>query len=386
MTHTRKKICIVATIPMSINVFMKPHIVMLAEKYDVTLIANGAEEDFSALVGEYVRVIPVNIARAVLLLKDLLALMRLFKIFKDERFDAVHSITPKAGLLSMLAALAAGVPIRIHTFTGQVWANKSGVVRWGLKALDKLIAKCATGLLTDSFSQRLFLINEKIVQKEKIIVLGNGSVSGVDVERFKLNPAARLRIRSGLAIPEHAIICLYLGRLNSDKGVQDLAAAFASFAANTPYAHLLVVGPDEGGMSEVLQKTLINCSKQYHRIGFTNKPEDYMAAADIFCLPSYREGFGSVLIEAAAAGVPALASNIYGITDAVVNGQTGMLHEPKNVTQITEYLQKLIDDHALRQAMSVQGMARAKELFATQVLVNAMRDYYAPLLREGASC
>jgi glycosyltransferase involved in cell wall biosynthesis len=386
MTSTRKKICIVATIPMSLNVFMKPHIAMLAEQYDVTLIANGAEEDFSDLVGEHVRVIPVNIARAVSLMQDVLALLQLFKLFNQNRFDAVHSITPKAGLLSMLAAVAAGVPVRVHTFTGQVWANKSGVVRWGLKALDKLIAKCAKGLLTDSFSQRLFLINEKIVQREKITVLGSGSVSGVDVERFKPDLAARKSIRSGLDIPMHAIICLYLGRLNPDKGVQDLAAAFASFAANTPQAHLLVVGPDESGMSEVLQSVIRNCSDQYHRIGFTNKPEDYMAAADIFCLPSYREGFGSVLIEAAAAGVPALASNIYGITDAVENGKTGVLHEPKNIAQIAEYLQKLINDDSLRQTMSVQGMARAKELFATQVLVNAMRDYYAPLLSESASC
>ena len=369
---------------MSINVSMKPHVDMLSERYEVTLIANGKTHDFSALFGERICAIPVNISRSVSLMQDLLALLQLFKIFKHQRFDAVHSITPKAGLLAMLAALAAGVPVRVHTFTGQVWANKSGVVRWGLKALDKLIAKCATGLLTDSFSQRFFLINEKIVQSEKILVLGNGSVCGVDVDRFKPNLVKRLQIRSELSIPEDGIVCLYLGRLNPDKGVQDLAAAFASFAANTPYAHLMVVGPDEGGMSEVLQSVLRNCSDQYHRIGFTNKPEDYMAAADIFCLPSYREGFGSVLIEAAAAGVPALASNIYGITDAVVNGRTGMLHEPKNVVQIAEILQKMINDNVLRQNMSVQAIARVKELFATQVLVDAMRNYYSSLLNKGA--
>jgi glycosyltransferase involved in cell wall biosynthesis len=384
MTSTRKKICIVATIPMSINVSMKPHVDMLSALYEVTLIANGKKHDFSVLFGEQIFAIPVNISRSVSLMQDLLALLRLCKIFKHEQFDAVHSITPKAGLLAMLAALAAGVPVRIHTFTGQVWANKSGVVRWGLKALDKLIAKCATGLLTDSFSQRLFLINEKIVQPDKIIVLGNGSVCGVDVGRFKPNLVKRLQIRSELSIPEDGIVCLYLGRLNPDKGVQDLAAAFASFAANTPYAHLMVVGPDEGGMSEVLQSFLRNCGNQYHRIGFTNKPEDYMAAADIFCLPSYREGFGSVLIEAAAAGVPALASNIYGITDAVVNGRTGLLHEPKNVVQIAEILQKMINDNVLRQYMSVQAIVRVKELFATQVLVDAMRNYYSSLLNKGA--
>jgi glycosyltransferase involved in cell wall biosynthesis len=380
MTSARKKICIVATIPLSLNVFMKPHIIMLTQYYDVTLIANGVEKDFANSTDEHIRIIPVSIARAVSLLQDLMALIRLFKIFKSEQFYAVHSITPKAGLLTMLAALAAGVPVRIHTFTGQVWATKSGVVRWGLKVLDKLIARCATSLLTDSFSQQAFLVDQKIVQTNKITVLGNGSVSGVDVERFKPNLSAKQRIRSDLKIPQEAVVCLYLGRLNPDKGVQDLAAAFARVAAKMPNAYLIVVGPDEGGLSEILQNILSDCSHQYHRIGYTNKPEEYMAAADIFCLPSYREGFGSVLIEAAAAGVPALASDIYGITDAVVNGQTGILHEPKNINQIIEYLQELISDDAMRQNMSDQGIKRAKELFATHVLVTAMQNYYQSLL------
>lgn len=378
---SRKKICIVATVPFPLVMFMKPHIVMLAEQYAVTLIANGVQQDFSALLNESVRFIPLNIARKVSLWLDLVALFQLYCIFRKERFDVVHSLMPKTALLAMLAAFAAGVPRRIHTFTGQVWANKVGVARLGLKMLDKLVAKCATGLLTDSVSQCQLLISQHIVEKEKIIVLGNGSVCGVDAERFKPNLLIRHQIRTSLDISDNAIVYLFLGRLNKDKGIQDLARAFAELAGNMPHAHLLVVGPDEGGMDGVLQLILAKCLGQYHRVGFTNRPEDYMSCADMFCLPSYREGFGSVLIEAAAVGLPAVASRIYGITDAVVDGETGILHHPRNVEGIKLALLTLTNDDSLRKKMSKQAMARAHSYFATDIVVAAMRNYYQALLK-----
>ena len=169
---------------MSLNLFMQPHVEMLAEQYDVTLIANGAVEEFLMAKEWGVHVVPVAIARDIQPIQDLSALLALMRIFKSAHFDAVHSITPKAGLLSMLAATLTGVPIRIHTFTGQVWATKNGWVRKGLKALDKLIVWCATSLLTDSNSQKDFLVNEGIVRQDKIKVLGQGSVAGVDVLRI----------------------------------------------------------------------------------------------------------------------------------------------------------------------------------------------------------
>jgi glycosyltransferase involved in cell wall biosynthesis len=360
--------------------FMKPHIKMLAEQYDVTLLANGVEQDFSTLLNENVRFTPVNIARKISLFLDMTALFQLYSIFRKERFEVVHSLTPKAGLLAMLAAFSAGVPHRIHTFTGQVWANKVGVARLGLKIFDKLVAKCATGLLTDSVSQSQFLIAQHIVEKEKIVVLGNGSACGVDAKRFKPNLTIRHQIRSNLSIPDSAIVYLFLGRLNKDKGIKDLAYAFAELAGNMPHAHLLVVGPDEGDMDTVLHSILAKYLAQFHSVGFTSKPEDYMACADIFCLPSYREGFGSVLIEAAAVGIPAVASRIYGITDAVVDGETGLLHQPKNIEEIKRALLTLSNDKGLREKMSKQAMDRAHDFFATDILVNGMRQYYKKLL------
>lgn len=379
MQNKRKKVCIVATVPYALVMFMKPHIVMLAEQYDVTLIANGTEQELSALLSPNVQFIPVNFARKVQLWRDLTTLLKLYKIFRKQRFDIVHSLMPKTGLLAMLAAFFARIPYRIHTFTGQVWANKAGVSRTGLRWLDTITASCATGLLTDSLSQRQFLIGQHVVDNDKITVLANGSVCGVDIERFKPDSMVRHEIRAHLGIPADAIVYLFLGRVNKDKGVQDLASAFADLADMIPGAHLLVVGPDEEGMDLKLQHILAKCSDRFHRIGFTEKPENYMASADIFCLPSYREGFGSVIIEAASTGLPAIASNIYGLTDAIIDGETGVLHQPGDVAQIKQILLALTNGADNREKLSRKAMARAHDLFSKELVVRAMRQYYADL-------
>ena len=146
MQVKRKKICIVATVPFALIMFMKPHIAMLAEQYNVTLVTNGDEQDLASLLNTNVRFVKINLARKISLWRDLISLVQMYRFFRKERFDVVHSLMPKTALLAMLAALIAGVPNRIHTFTGQVWANKEGAVRWGLKIIDRLVSIFATGL------------------------------------------------------------------------------------------------------------------------------------------------------------------------------------------------------------------------------------------------
>jgi len=376
MNKIRKKICIVATVPFALQVFMRAHIAVLAEQYEVTLITRGNESDLQNLLGDHIHFINVKFSRKISLVSDVLALIALYRIFKRYRFDVVHSLMPKTGLLAMLTAYLACIPHRIHTFTGQVWVNKSGIGRWMLKKLDKLIAGCSSGLLADSFSQRLFLIEQNIVHGSKIKVLGNGSVCGVDIDRFRPNQITRNKLRLDLNIPENALVILFLGRVNQEKGVLDLAQAFVHIHKLNPQIHLLLVGPDEGGMDKILQEILLPCLLNYHRIGYTDRPEDYMASADIFCLPSYREGFGSVIIEAAAVGLPAVASNIYGLFDAVNDGETGILHEVKNIKQIQNALLLLASDDTLRFNMSTRAQRRARNLFAQEIITNEMVQYY----------
>jgi glycosyltransferase involved in cell wall biosynthesis len=377
-----KKICIVATVPYAINMFMMPHILMLSKQHHVTIIANGSDNDYQCIHGENIRLITVKFSRKISLWRDLLNLIQLICIFHQEHFDVVHSLMPKTGLLAMLAARITNTTYRIHTFTGQVWANKVGFMRWLLKTLDQLTASSATHLLTDGFPQLDYLVNQEVVSKCKIRVLASGSTRGVDVDRFKPNKVVRDNIRCNLNIPVDAIVYIFLGRLNRDKGIYDLACAFVNIAKKIPTAHLLVVGPDEGNMDEILQSKLSHLSQRFHRVGYTEKPEDYLASADIFCLPSYREGFPSVIIEAASVGLPSIASNIYGVVDAVKNNETGLLHEPGNINDISNALVNLTNDSELRIRLATQAKQRAHQYFRSEILVNEMQKFYAQLFNE----
>ncbi len=377
---TKIKVCIVTTVPFALNVYMKPHIEMLSENYDVTLITSGAPEDVACLLGPNVRFINVKIERKVFFWKDLHSLWSLCKIFRQENFTIVHSLMPKTALLSMLAARLVGVPIRIHTFTGQVWVNRIGISRFFLKLFDKYIAVMATDLLADSFSQRQFLIDQKVMPAKKVSVLGHGSICGVDMNRFRADPERGRELRRSLGIPEDAVVCLFLGRLNRDKGLEDLALAFSLLAKKINNIHLLVVGPDECNMQSVLNVILSTLAMRFHRVDYTSHPEQYMACADLLCIPSYREGFGSVVIEAAAVGIPTVGSNIYGLSDAVIDGVTGLLHPPKDVTALALALETLVLDAQTRQLMGKKARDRVTLYFTSSVLKEAMRIYYKKLL------
>lgn len=375
-TVGRKRICIVATVPFAIKVFMRAHIDVLKADYDVTLVASDSAKALAELLGDNVSYISLQIERKISIKNDVLALINLWRLFRREKFDGVHSIMPKSGLLAMIAARYAGVPLRLHTFTGQVWATQSGLRRLMLKISDKVLATNSTRVLADSHSQRLFLIENNIVKASKIIVLAEGSVAGVDVNRFKYNAKAHNQIRLQNKIHRGAIVFLFLGRLNHDKGLMDLSRAFAMAAKQDANIHLLVVGPDEENLDMEFSALAQKFPGRVHRVGFTDCPESYMAAADVFCLPSYREGFGSVIIEAAAVGLPSIASRIYGITDAVEDGVTGMLHAPATDHEIAEAMLRLASNKDLRSRMGKAARVRVMDKFSQARVTGAFVDFY----------
>lgn len=353
----KKKICFVATVEVTVKAFLLNHLLALSKTYDITVITNTNNPNFLAEIGVNVKVIPLAIARDISLFSDLRVLIRLIRIFRQEFFVSVHSVTPKAGLLAMLAAWVVRIPLRVHTFTGQVWATKTGFSRFLLKWVDCLIAFLATQNIVDSPSQRQFLLDEKVIVSAKSKVFSKGSISGVDVARFKADEEVRKSIRARFNFSDEAIVFLFVGRLTPDKGVLDLAQAFSQLDAGA--AHLFFVGPDEKSMQAEIMRITESCAKYVHFIGHSDKPESYMTAADVLCLPSYREGFGSVVIEAAAVGIPAIASRIYGITDAVVDGETGLLHKPHDIRAIQDCMERLINNKGLRLKFGEQARARA---------------------------
>jgi glycosyltransferase involved in cell wall biosynthesis len=371
-----KSVCFVASSPLTLKSFLLDQIAALSRVSRLTCIANWNETDGLRQCGVDVPLVYVPIERAVSPGRDLQALWKLQHYFEANTVDVVHSFTPKAGLLAMTAAALTGVPVRIHTFTGQVWATRSGLPRSALKALDTCTAALATHILVDSGSQRDFLVREGVLSGKKSGVLGSGSICGVDTLRFRPNSALRKSIRQREDVPESAVVFLYVGRLKADKGVLDLAQAFARLGVHYDEAWLLVVGPDEESLQHRIQGICTPVASRLRIMGFADAPQEYMAAADVLCLPSYREGFGSVIIEAAAAGIPAVASNIYGITDAIEPDVTGLLHAAGDVADLESKMKWMMDDQESRARMGANARLRAGRDFSKELVTSALLEFY----------
>lgn len=374
-----RSVCLTLTSPFVLNAFLQRHLSRLRQSFTVAVCVNRSESAIPLAAPDGVEVRDVEIRRKISPWHDAAALWKLWSFYRRRRFDAVVTVTPKAGLLGMLAARLAGTPVRVHWFTGQVWATRKGLVRAILKRMDRLTAACATDVLADSPSQRGFLVHEGVVADDKISVLGQGSISGVDTVRFRPDPDARQQIRTELQIPSDAPCLVYVGRMSKEKGVPDLLAAFGDLREEFTDLHLIMVGPDEEG---VLPHARI---PGFHLVGYTKRAEAYMAAADIICLPSYREGFGSILIEGAACGLPAVASRIYGVSDAVVENVTGLLHPAGDIAALAESLRRLVSDDDFRIRLGKNAYERAVASFEARHLENLFREFLGRLLEERTS-
>lgn len=352
----------------------------LADHLSVALCTNLSAYPISVDLDSRIRVYNLGLVRSISPLKDLLVLIKVIWIFRMNRFDAVHSITPKAGLIAMLAAAICQITYRHHTFTGQVWADKRGIFRALLKAMDRLIVALSTGIFADSRSQCEFLVSEGVVYKEAISVIGNGSIAGVDLDRFCLNIEARKRVRHELGTDDNSLVYLFVGRLAAAKGLIDLVRAYEKVTREIKKTELWLVGPDEEALWKVLTNLCSIPSDSLRWFGETTEPERFMSAADILVLPSYREGFGSVIIEAAACGIPTVGSNIYGITDAVIDGKTGCLVTKGDVQELAESMIKVGIDPLLRQRLSITARQRASEEFSSVAITNAWLAFYREIL------
>lgn len=368
-----KHICIVTAVPATINAFLKEHISILSKHYNLTVVTTVTEGS-TVQVPDNVKLVSLNIERDISIVNDLKSLLALNVLFRKEKFDLVLSVTPKAGLLSALAGSLARVKNRIHWFTGQVWVTQTGFKRGLLKSVDKLLASCISDALIDSQSQFDFLINENVLKAEKGVVLGSGSICGVNLNRFKFDVEVKRLYRQKIGLTDGDKVLFFLGRLNRDKGVLDLINSFHHVVSEIDDLHLVLVGPDE----QNIEKTLANVGRLHQKIHFTGstvEPEKWLSIADVFCLPSYREGFGSSIVEAAAIGLPAVTSRIYGLTDAVVEGETGLMHQVGNVEEISGAIKKIIDDDLLRKYLGENARKRAEVSFSQEYVSNLLLEY-----------
>jgi glycosyltransferase involved in cell wall biosynthesis len=340
-----RSVCFVVSSPETVKAFLTDQINTLSERYQVCLVVNLAKGDSLPDLNARVEVITAKIVRNISVFCDLHAVIFLVALFTRRKFYAVHSVTPKAGFLAVLAGVIARVPVRIHTFTGQVWATRSGLSRLMLKTADKALARMATHILIDSHSQRDFLLREGVVSDKKSRVLASGSICGVDPSKFRPDRELRQRIRQREGIPEDCVVFLNLGRLKLDKGVLDLALAFARIGADHPKAWLLVVGPDEEGLRPRMEQICSRVGSRLRFVGHTDMPQEYMAGAD------------------------AIEANV-----------TGLLHAAGEVADLHSKMKQMMDDPVLRMKMGANAQLRAHRMFSKELIMLALLDFYGTVV------
>ena len=376
----RKKICFVVAIPGTAESFLRDHIEALSKEYDVYLagdIKSGEEVKMLALAGWH----RIEIERGISLWRDLKAVFVARRYFKQMKFDAVHSVTPKAGLVTALAGWLAGIKHRMHIFTGQVWCTRTGLMRTMLKSIDKIITRCDNHIMVDGKSQRDFLVCEGVLREGQALVFAQGSISGVNSVRFVPDAEARTVIRKQVGIKEGMVCYIFLGRLNHDKGIGELYEAFNRLASETKDVFLLLVGRDEENYIEKLPEYKnIKSGENFHFYGLTPTPEKVLNAGDVFVLPTYREGFGTSVLEAACVGLPCICSDAYGVLDAYVVGETGLQCKVGDAESLYQCMKQMHDNPEMMRQMGKNSRERALRDFNGAVLTECWVEFYESVL------
>lgn len=375
----RPRVSFIVSAPMTIEVFLKAHIKALSEDFFIDVICNASQRQLPQIEGaESVRFHHIAIDRSPNLARDLAALTKLIKLLLELKPDVVQSVTPKAGLLGMIAARLAQVPIRVHWVTGQVWANRSGFRRLTLKFIDKLMLSLTTNILVDGPTQMKFLLKQGLVSESNTRVIGSGSIAGVDTDIFRPDPEARRSTRSALSVAKTTLVLCFVGRLKREKGFTDLADALATLDSREDFL-LLAVGRDEENLAPRARTVL---GSRFMHVDHTNEVQKYLQASDLFVLPSHREGFGLSVIEASSCELPVIVSDIYGLEDAIVPEITGLTCPVMDVPALASTISTLSSEPDTRTRLGSAGRQRALQLFRQDTIVQEYVAFIADLTRS----
>lgn len=360
------KICFVTTISLTLKSFVLELAKAMHETGDFEIhFVCDYDADFEKMLPEYIHYKPISMKRGISF-DGLKAIREMKKYFKKERFDLVQYSTPNASCYASIAAKLAGIPCRLYCQWGIAYVGFSGIKRKIFKQIEKLVCRCSTRIEPDSFGNLHFSRAEKLYTADKSCVIWNGSASGVDLNKFDITQKSEWReeIRRKYDIPQDSFVYIFIGRITKDKGVNELFEASKSLLNLQQDVYLLLVGNVE--KSESVDAALYQWTQEEARViycGYTNEVEKYLAASDVYLLPSYREGFGSAVVEAEAMGVPVIVSDIPGPTDAMINEKTGLLTPKADARKLYEKMLYLYNDRQLRDEYGKNGEIFARTSF-----------------------
>jgi glycosyltransferase involved in cell wall biosynthesis len=347
------KLIRITTVPVSLKTLLKGQHQFMSNHYEVIGVSSKGQELSDVQNQESIRVIPIEMTRTISPLQDLKSLWELYKVFKKEKPFIVHTHTPKAGTVGMLAAKLAGVPHRLHTVAGLPLLEATGNKRKLLNFVEKMTYACATKVYPNSNGLKEIVIQEQFCGREKLKVIGNGSSNGINTGHF--NPAlfsapGQQTLKTNLEITSEDFVFVFVGRIVADKGINELVQAFEKLTTETNRVKLLLVGPLESDLDPLSPETLltISANKSIISVGFQKDVRPYFAISNVLVFPSYREGFPNVVMQAGAMGLPSIVTNINGCNEIIIEGENGTIIPVKNSDAIYEAMKKIVYDDAFR--------------------------------------
>lgn len=329
----KKKIIRITTVPLSLSGLLHGQLRFMSKYFDILGVSSKGKKNELERLTDYegVPTYAIEMTRKITPLKDIIAVYKLFKLFKKEKPFIVHSHTPKAGTLSMLAAKLAGVPHRLHTIAGLPLLEATGFKRFVLNTVEKITYASATKIYPNSFGLSNIILEHKFTKKEKLKVIANGSSNGIDIERFnpyRFNDTEKKdAIRKELNISKTDFVFLFVGRLVADKGLNELVTAFNKLSLQYDDVKLLLVGGYESELDPVSSESLqiIDNNNNIISSGWVQDVCPYFAISHVLTFPSYREGFPNVVMQAGAMGLPCIVSNINGCNEIIIEGENGTI-------------------------------------------------------------
>ena len=365
--------------PMSLDRFCRGLFLELkAEGYEVVAVSSPGPELQAIAAREAVKTYAVPMERHISLFRDVISLWRMYSVFRKEKPDLVHSITPKAGLLSMIAAWLARVPVRVHTFTGLVFPTASGFKRTLLKTTDRLTCLFASHIVSEGQGVKSDLESNGITGKP-LTILGNGSLCGVDTGWFSPDAPEVVAAAAQKSADVFTYVCV--GRLVGDKGINELVEAFVKVNAANPNTRLMLVGDMEEALDPLSATTLekIENCKAIRRVDFQNDVRPWLAQADVLVLSSYREGFPNVVLEANAIGIPAIVTDINGANEIVDKGVTGLVVPPKSADALCDAMLEMLSNRSELPEMGAKARKRVDRLYNQPFVRSCLKEYYKKL-------
>lgn len=378
------KIIRTSTVAMSLNFLLKGQLSFLNKEFEIIAVSGEDEHLDNVTQREKVRSVSIPMKRRIKPFQDFISLWRLFWFLKKEKPTIVHSITPKAGLLTMLAGKMAGVPIRMHAFTGLIFPTRTGLMQKLLIRMDQLLCWAATNVYPEGNGVKNDLIRFKITSKP-LKVLANGNVNGIDLNFFSLDAVSaeeKHRLRTDLKIAPDDFVFVFVGRLVGDKGINELVKAFSKL--NIANTKLLLVGPLETELDPLKSSTLneINLNSNIISVGFQNDVRPYFAISDALVFPSYREGFPNVVMQAGAMKLPSIVSDINGCNEIVVNGKNGIIIPVKDAEAINLAMRKMMEDKSLYEKIKKNSRPMIESRYDQQLVWNAVAEEYKLLISQ----